>query len=197
MTRAPAPILVSGFGPFEGVSENPSGLIAAALAADPGLHTAVLPVSFRGAPRAFDAALEALGAKEPVALVGLGVHPGAEFRLERRAAPRLRSTRPDVDGVCASEIRLEGGERHCPLDLDALGSALRAAGARVWISSDAGGYVCERLYLHALEVGTRLGVPGVFLHVPPLASVPLDAQIAVVRALLREIRSRPARRGRG
>jgi pyroglutamyl-peptidase len=190
MADATATILLSGFGPFHGVSENPSGLVAAALARDPGIHSTVLPVAFRGAPLAFDTALAALGALRPLALVGLGVHPGPEFRLERRARHPLGSTRPDVEGVCAAELCLGGPRERCTdADLDELATALRAAGARVGISSDAGGYVCERLYLHALETAERLGVSGVFLHVPPLAAAPLGFQIEVVRALVRAIRS--------
>lgn len=188
-----APVLLTGFGPFPGVSENPSGRIARVLAADPGIHAVVLPVGFRSAPLAFDAALAELGGVGPAALVGLGVHPGPGFRLERRAGHPLRSTRPDVEGVCAREVPLAGPcERSSGLDLGALAAALSGSGADVRVSGDAGGYVCERLYLHALEAGERLAVPCVFLHVPPLTEVALDAQVALVRALLREIRSRAA-----
>jgi pyroglutamyl-peptidase len=192
MAGADAPILLSGFGPFQGVERNPSGLIAAALADRPGVHSVVLPVSFRGAARGFDAALAKLEPVEPVALVGLGVHPGIEFRLERRACHPLRSEKPDLDGVCASALQLDGpSERHTRMDLAALGAELCKAGAEhVTVSSDAGGYVCERLYLHALAVGERLGIASVFLHVPPLTAVPLERQIPVVGALLAAIRSR-------
>ena len=48
--------LLTGFGPFQGVDENPSGLVAEAVGADspPGLDVkgALLPVTFQGgAPR--------------------------------------------------------------------------------------------------------------------------------------------------
>jgi pyroglutamyl-peptidase len=194
MVSDDVPILVTGFGPFEGVSENPSGLVAEVLAAEPGIHAGVLPVAFRSAPRAFDALLARIAPRVPAALVGLGVHRGAEFRLEARAGRRLGSDRPDVEGVCAADLEVGGSEplELCSaLDLEALAGELRAAGAaRVRISRDAGGYVCERIYRHALEAGLRLGIPAVFLHVPPLAAVGLDRQIPVVRALLRAIRSR-------
>jgi pyroglutamyl-peptidase len=185
-------LLLSGFGPFEGVPDNPSGRAAEALAADPGIHAVVLPVSFRAAPRALDAALAALAPSVPAALIGLGVHRGPEFRLERRACRPLRSGRPDLDGVCASAIPLEGPPELCTgIDLEALAGELRAAGAeRVRISDDAGGYVCERLYRHSLEAGARLGVPAVFLHVPPLLALPLERQLPVVRGLIRAVRSR-------
>jgi pyroglutamyl-peptidase len=185
-------LLLTGFGPFAGVPDNPSGRAAEALTAERGVHSAVLPVSFRGAPRAFDAALARLAPAVPVALVGLGVHRGAEFRLERRACRPLRSLQPDLEGVCAAAVALEGpGELCTGVDLEALAGELRLAGARsVRISDDAGGYVCERLYRHALETGARLGIPAVFLHVPPCAAVPLEFQIPVVRALIGAVRSR-------
>jgi pyroglutamyl-peptidase len=179
-------LLLCGFGPFPGVSENPSGQAAAALAADPGIHAVVLPVAFRSAPLALDAAMQRLA---PRALVGLGVHPGPEFRLERRARRLLGSDRPDIEGVCAREIALEGPDELCTgVDLEHLARVLEAAGAPVVrISEDAGGYVCERVYRHLLEAAQRLGVPGVFLHVPPLAALALECQLLVVRALVREI----------
>jgi pyroglutamyl-peptidase len=185
-------LLLTGFGPFEGVPENPSGRAAEALAADPDIHSVVLPVSFRAAPLAFDAALAQLEPTVPAALIGLGVHRGPEFRLERRACRPLRAGRPDLDGVSAAAIPLEGPPELCTgVDLEALAGELRAAGAgHVRISDDAGGYVCERLYRHSLEAGARLGIPAVFLHVPPLAALPLERQLPVVRELVRAIRSR-------
>jgi pyroglutamyl-peptidase len=185
-------VFLSGFGPFEGVSRNPSGHLAEALAREPGVHAVVLPVSFHGAPRAFDAALR--GA-QPGVLIGLGVHPGPGFRLESRARRALGSQRPDVDGRRASEIALDGpDELGTPADLDGLAAEILAdTREAVAISHDAGGYVCERLYRHALETGQRRGIPAVFLHVPPLEVLALERQIPVVRALVRALRARAAK----
>ncbi|MCE2391438.1 MAG: hypothetical protein J4G09_08140 [Proteobacteria bacterium] len=175
-------LVVSGFGPFGEVTRNPSGLVARALAGEPGVRAAELPVSFRRCVPEFDALL---AGSRPRALLGLGVHGGDGYRLERRARAVLTSEAPDNDGLRGAQIRLDGPpERRTELDLERLAGVLEAAGsARVEISEDAGGYVCERLYRHLLERAEAGRVPGVFLHVPPLSEVPLDAQLGAVRSL--------------
>ena len=186
-------ILVTGFGAFERVDENPSGALAQVLAADPGLATRELPVTFRGSADALDEGLtEAPG---PVsAILCMGVHPGPSFRLERRARATLSSDRPDNDGeagaVISGAMGGGGADLETRFELEALAEALRAAGAaEVELSEDAGGYVCERIYRHALVRGEERGIPALFLHVPPLAAVPLDHQLAVVRGLLEALRA--------
>lgn len=183
-------LLVTGFGPFLGVERNPSGLLAESLDADPppGLrvHGRVLPVSFAGVPGAWDAALAEMEGDAEL-LLAMGVHRGPSFRLERRARARVGGGRPDNDGDSAP-LELEGGEYATGLDLDALARALSLAGAReVAISDDAGAYVCERTYHHVLRRADELGVPGLFLHVPPLDAVDFDEQLAVVRGFLPQL----------
>ena len=184
-------VLLSGFGPFEGVERNPSGEVARALAASPpsaaDVLAAVLPVSFTRAPESWGA-LEACGApRRPDLLVALGVHGDRGFVLERVARGRLADAeRPDVDGTVAfGATDADARDRETVIDLHALRSTLRASGVLdVRISEDAGGYVCERLYSHVLGRGGALGVPALFVHVPPLAATPLDEQVRVVRLLV-------------
>lgn len=192
-------IVVTGFGPFEEVRENPSGLLAERLDGRPDPLGRVvgrrLPVGFEAAPRALDELLAELG-RAPDALLLLGVHPGQGFRLEARAKASLRPGRPDALGVDAADLgRSEGPDLWSPLDLKALAVALLFGGADpVAISDDAGGYVCEALYRHALERGEALGVPALFVHVPPLEGADLDvgerALGALVRELIRQISDR-------
>ena len=59
-----------------------------------------------------------------------------------------------------------------------------AGAARVEVSDDAGGYVCERAYYELLETGRRLERPALFLHVPPAGEIPPAAQAPIVRALV-------------
>jgi pyroglutamyl-peptidase len=188
-----APLLfLTGFEPFVDVLENPSGLVAARLVAAPpaGLRLAggVLPVSIERAPAAFDGLLAAAPGA-PAAVIGLGVQRGGWFRLERRAHAGLRSPKRDNDGRPADGVTLAGAAvLETALDLEALAAALRAGGAAdVRLSEDAGGFVCERIYHHALTRAAELGIPAVFLHVPPLDAVPLDAQVAAVAAMLAAI----------
>ena len=196
----PSPlIVVTGFGPFPGTVRNPSREVALALERRPPAGTRVLarelPVTFAGAPAAIDALVDGLP-ERPVLLLGLGVQPEPTFRLERRARGRLCGARVDGDGRTADEVGVDaGGDLECGLELEPLAEALRGAGARdVLVSSDAGGYVCERTYHRLLAAGVELGVPALFLHVPPVAAMDPAEQERIVRAMLERYSS--AMRGR-
>jgi len=148
----------------------------------------VLPVSIERVPAAFDELLAA-APERPDALLSLGVQRGGWFRLERRARAALSSAKRDNDGLLADGVTLAGPEELATsLDLDALAGVLREAGADdVRTSDDAGGFVCERAYHHGLTWASVLDVPALFLHVPPLEAVDLDAQTRVVGALARAL----------
>ena len=70
-------ILVTGFGPFENVEENPSARLVERLDADPPesaeIAARILPVSFRGATSEIDAALAALEPRRPAAMLAVAV----------------------------------------------------------------------------------------------------------------------------
>jgi pyrrolidone-carboxylate peptidase len=188
-------LLISGFGAFEGVEENPSGALARTLDGDPGVVGVELPVTFRGSAQAWDEALAGLAPRRPVALLSLGVHPRASFRLERFAGATLSMDRPDCAGETGAEVSgsMGGGpgDLATTFELEPLADALRAGGweGEVEHSQDAGGFVCQRIYRHVLVRGAELGVPGLFLHVPPLAAAPLERQAGPVRALVDALRA--------
>ncbi len=185
-------VVLSGFGPFFQVERNPSGEVALALAASPppGMRVvaAQLPVTFRHAGDTLEGLIATCGEQRPDAVLALGVHPGPSFRLERRARSRLDSVKPDnedrqVDGLVLEPDR----DLETTLDLRRLAAALERAGAEeVIISEDAGGFVCEATYHRLLALTENLGVPGLFLHVPPSAVVDPARQAVVVAGLLPE-----------
>ena len=183
-------ILTTAFGPFPGVGRNPSREIAAALERDPAPGVRVvfaeLPVTFRGVPSAIDAFLERHAHERPAALLGLGVQKEPRFLLERRARGRITGDRLDNDGSSATESAgAIGPDLDCGLDLEPLAGALREVSTLdVGVSEAAGGYVCERTFHHLLLRGNELGIPTVFLHVPPATALPFEEQARVVRALL-------------
>jgi len=194
-------VLLSGFGTFEGVEHNPSGAVARALDGADGVVGVELPVTFRGCTTAWEVALEGLRPRRPAILLATGVHPGATFRLERRARAALSSQRPDNDGECWSPA-LQASDRGeaelvTGLDLERLARALaeRDLAAPVVVSDDAGGYVCERIYRHVLERAAELDCPGLFLHLPPLDTVEVQGQVAAVGALLEALRGELGDRG--
>lgn len=167
---ATGPFLVTGFGPFGPVDVNPSGAMArwadGARIAGRAVVGRELRVSFAAVPSAL---AELVDEHEPAAIVALGVQREDWWRLERRALRPLTSLKADVDGVVALEHdrAARPAERRTVLDVDALANDLVEAGFTARASDDAGGYVCEWCYGQALEHGERLGVPALFIHVPP------------------------------
>jgi pyroglutamyl-peptidase len=191
--RAHRTLLLTGFEPFLDVSVNPSGEVAQRLHGRMLGHAShpvevvgtVLPVSFDRAPTAVSQAVADLGA-DPLAIVSLGVHRGPEFRLEAWAGTRYESAQADNDGVLGAAIQLAGPERlETPFDLTRCSAWLEASGAgATMISEDAGGYLCERVFRAGLEVP---GAPALFLHVPPLEVMGVDAQSDVVIGFIEQL----------
>ena len=184
--------LICGIGPFERFAFNPRGEVARSLAARPPkgmrIRARVLPASFARAPAAWDELIDSRG--RPALFVGLGVASRRRsFSLERLAKPQLRLVpRPDVDGRCAREFSARGPGLETRIDLARVLAALRRHGVRnARISERAGGYVCERVYHHILTRAGEQGVPGLFVHVPPLRFARLARQVQVVTWVLEEI----------
>jgi pyroglutamyl-peptidase len=98
----------------------------------------------------------------------------------------------DNEGRTAVELGLPAGEDvEVGLDLEPLVQVLADAGAgEVRISDDAGGYVCERTFRELLLCGRELGVPALFLHVPPAGHLPATLQAPIVRALVERLVNR-------
>jgi len=186
----PRPLaILTGFGPFQDIQENPSGLVAQAVGEDPppGLEVkaSVLPVSYQGVMPRLRGLIES-DERTPVLILGMGVHQGPTFRLESMARAVLSSPKADNDGVLGREVSpLSAGERATRVDME-LAAELLGGVARttVEISHDAGGYVCERTYHAILSEALRIDSRGLFLHVPPLDVIPLTEQIEVVRSFM-------------
>jgi pyroglutamyl-peptidase len=184
-------VLLTGFGAFLDVAENPSGQLVSALAQDPPPGVQVtgmqLPVSFLRAPQEIDAALDG-GSFD--FLLSLGVHRGPSFRPEQVGRAVLHSEKADNDGVLGGDVETDGGQPlQTPFDLDAVDRVLATGLLEVTPSIDAGGYVCERVCRHIYRRGQALGIPALFLHVPPLAFASLPQQLPIVRAVLAELAS--------
>lgn len=189
-------VLITGFGPFPGVTDNPSIAVARALAQEPPRGVDVvareLPVTFEGAPAEVAAGVAELGDRATpgaVVLLGLGVQPDPTFRLEQRARGQLTGARADSSGQTASAVGVDAGhDLETALDLERLAQVLREAGApSVALSEDAGGYVCERTYHALLSCAHARGLTALFLHVPPAEVMAPAEQAPLVRALVAEL----------
>lgn len=187
--------LVTGFGPFLDVVDNPSARVAGALdgevVAGHQVIAAVLPVDYREAR----AALAALaGAHAPSCVLALGVARGDLVRLERGADNRVSSERPDATGaVWAGRALTPGGPARLrsPLPIARWAEELDSAGLRVVPSDDAGGYVCNATYHRLLELASDM-IPSLFVHIPSECAA---SQVRALADLCRRLLTRLATAG--
>lgn len=161
-------ILVSGFGPFPGVPDNPTAALARAIdgrrVAGETVVGIVLPVSYARGPAEVIRHAQLLG---PRLVVGLGVaSQRAKPCVERTGRRAANPERPDVDGVALDRCG-DGPEIvRATADVARLAKALKAE-----ISDDAGGYVCNAWLWTVVQA--LPGTPVAFVHVPP-AGLPVD-----------------------
>lgn len=185
--RGGVKVLVTGFGPFEGVEDNASRRVALAVAeASVALEVVAvaLPTSYVGAREALE---DALRVHRPDALVLLGVAPSEHVRVETRASGQVTSSRPDVDGA-TWEGRELGPARATPWPIEAWLPTWQEAAAEVGLrlasSSDCGGYVCNATYHAALGFDR----PSLFVHLPQAVDEDaIAAKAHVVRAIVETV----------
>jgi pyroglutamyl-peptidase len=167
--------LITGFGPFLEVTDNPSAKIAAAL----GRPHLVLEVSFE----AVDAFLAALDPNSFDRLVMIGVARGRD-----KVCPELFG-RNQIGH--AKDVR--GADRFGPIEQ---GAPLLLTGTlwspevlgpivdepNISVSMNAGSYLCNYVYYRALRAlpSKRIG----FLHVPDAEALPLTEQIRLATFLV-------------
>lgn len=189
--------VLTGFRAFPGVPDNPTQALVehfaqrpALLPADTRLH--LLEVDYRTVGPALDALL----AEPPAALVLTGFSAQASaITLEARASHLCAPDKPDV---CGYVPRLpDAPALQSTLDLPRM-RALVERTAPCAISHDAGQYLCNFAYRHALDRVARRGLATrvLFVHVPALAgtplaesaaaSLPLDAMASALAVILRE-----------
>ena len=164
-------VLLTGFGPFPGVDENPSGWLAETLAArtpqiGSDLHSQVLPTEWSAVATLTPHLYADL---QPDVMIHFGVDPRTQtLRIEHsahnRAARRAdaRGALPDVSAISPhGQHRLDTG-----LPVNALAAHLRNQGHGANASRSCGRYLCNFLYYRSLEWAKQEGRDALFVHVP-------------------------------
>lgn len=167
--------LVTGFGPFLQIKENPSGR----LAQESGRKHAVLEVAFR----AVDEFIDGIDADSFDRLVMVGVAATRQFITPELFARNHYAPIPDVHGE-VRELEIEPG---APL---LVASTLWAPERLCWAypghptrtSCDAGGYLCNYIAYRALRRFPEKHVG--FLHIPTFEQLPLKVQVDSLNAIL-------------
>lgn len=196
-------LLVSGFGPFEGIPWNPSGALALRLGERPpaGVETRALelPVVFAEAARRLGEAISSFGPTHVVGL-GVGVHP-TEVRIERFAVnlADVDERADNAGGRPGEEPLVSGGPTgyFATLPIRDLVTHLRAAGFDARASTGAGTFVCNDLFYRTMHLCTSMPDPprAGFIHLPWVQgmkdatadSPTLDALVDGVRVALERI----------
>ncbi|MEQ8433697.1 MAG: hypothetical protein RIA71_05605 [Oceanicaulis sp.] len=156
--------LLTGFGPFPGAPVNPTKAVIAKAAAPDRARTLVLSTQYDAVPGVLDAAAR----EKPDVVVMTGLAAAADrVRIEILARNQIPPGRPDASGKAFDGGVIEPGGPEVletTADLPALFAALQRADIEYEISRDAGGYVCNFAYFHALK---RFGAARiVFIHLP-------------------------------
>lgn len=171
-------VLVTGFGPFGEVRENPSAALVARLDGEE-----IAGATVRG--EIFDVATERVGgqlasaiaAHRPAVVLGTGVAAGrCALALERVAVNVRDFAIADVEGLQPCDVPVIEGAPDgllATVPLRAMLSACRDAEVPAYLSLSAGAYVCNQLFYLAALAGRRDGFAVGFLHLPLApASVP-------------------------
>lgn len=168
-------ILLTGFGPFPGVTDNPSARLVETLAgasriapADCELHAQVLPTEWGVVGTLVPHLLNSL---QPHVTIHFGVSRLARSLCIERSAYNRIVPRVDAAGVLPArrKIHIDG-----PARLDSfvhaarLAATLRESGLPANSSAHAGSYLCNFLYYHSLSWAMSHGTDArvIFVHIP-------------------------------
>ncbi len=168
--------VVTGFRPFGDVVENPSALLVESVASDDifagqarvRLETRLLDTVYGG----LRGRIESVLASEPSALVMTGYSSLARgFKIETGATSRCHPGFADASGWHPPESREPvRAAANAAVDFAQMIDALHGAGIPARLSGDAGEYVCNAAYWHALDLiaAGALATRALFLHLPAL-----------------------------
>jgi pyroglutamyl-peptidase len=129
----------------------------------------VLPVVLGEAPQEL---LSCLDAEQPDAVLATGLAGlRPDIDVERIAVNVADFRIPDNSGFFPQGDRLDPAGPDAWLvsvNVHAMRDRIAAAGARSRVSNTAGTYLCNAIHYHLLSWSRPRGVPGMFLHIPPL-----------------------------
>ena len=158
-------ILLSGFEPFGGASENPTRVLIKELERD--FETLVLPVVFGEASRRLIKKIDEI---QPDVVIALGQAEGRDAITPERIAINCDDARiPDnVGNLLRNQPIIEGGADgyFSTLPIDQMVTAINEVGVPARVSLSAGTFVCNNVFYalqHHLR-GTKT-LSG-FIHVP-------------------------------
>ena len=165
-------ILITGFEPFGGYTENSSWVVAKEVATQKyiGVDIAMelMPVSFS---RVATVLKEAVDKHNPDLIIMLGQSGNSDkIRLERIAINMMDAQKADNDGYIPDEEPINHktpAALFTNTDIKLLHNAISEQGIPVKLSNSCGLYVCNRIYYEALMLcNERKNMKAIFVHLP-------------------------------
>lgn len=203
-------VLITGFGPFPGVSINATSTLAPSVASaarkvfpDIDFNYAVLPTDWTGARSLLD---ELKSQLSPEVSLHFGVSDSAQGFVIETTAKNICKSMEDAAGRLPKYETLyndDSDQRLSTFPSDTIISELRKSGLPAEHSQDAGGYLCNAVLYQSLrfdEDHTNHGCTG-FIHVPvtlgcrdtkPPFTMPMaiDGSMTILRACLDRVTMR-------
>jgi pyroglutamyl-peptidase len=184
-------ILLTGFGPFPGAPENPTGALVRALARQSLPHVTVKAHVFATKYKTVDRSLpRLLDAFKPHAVIMFGLASRSRtLRIETLARNRI-SPFPDASGFTRGPCAIDDAmPRVLTVQAPVAGMlrALERTGLPVRLSRNAGDYLCNYTLWHATRATNKAGGMelSAFIHVPsPSLRITPDALLAAGEAIL-------------
>jgi len=204
VSARPLRILVTGFGPFPGAPDNPTGPLVRALARKPRPAKDSVTIKahvFQTRYKAVDRALpRLLKTHKPDAIVMFGLATRSRaIRVETLARNRI-SQHPDAGGFTPGPCAIDAASRRgltVAAPTTALLRALERTGVPARLSRNAGDYLCNYTLWHATKAAAEPHGPklAAFIHVPPISARMTQATLlaageAVLAATVTALRRR-------
>jgi pyroglutamyl-peptidase len=200
-------ILVTGFGPFPGAPENPTGPAVRALARTPRPGVTVKAHVFATRYKTVDRALPRLLKDfRPDALIMFGLATRSRaIRVETLARNRI-SHHPDAGGYTRGPCAIDAAlARSLPVRAPATSilRALQRTSLPARLSRNAGDYLCNYTLWHATRAAGEPAGPklAAFIHMPPLSKRVTPERLvaageAILTAAVQSLRRNSAASGR-
>jgi pyrrolidone-carboxylate peptidase len=174
MSRQKTNILITGFGPFPGTSDNPSGYLAKAIAkaplaihlADVEISSEVLPTDWQKITQSLNTAFDRYRPNISLHLGYAQTSPGFQFET---TAYNQTCNNKDVTGVagsCQPICTNAPTQLATTLPLNKLTDQLSAHGLNATSSDDPGRYLCNMAYY--LSLNRSPACASLFIHIPAI-----------------------------
>ncbi len=190
-------VLLTGFGPFPGMPENVSANLVQSVSRQARpvhkshrFHAAILPTEWRAAPQRLSALISKL---RPAVSLHFGVAENADgFRIETRGLNACRMTEDSAGCLPPAPILIDSGPEsyNAALPVNGIVDRLTALDLPATTSNDAGSYLCNSVFYHALHAQSQPNTVGRagFIHIPSSLSAPRLTFDAAVTGCLEIIR---------